>query len=57
MMERSEIAEIFCDVLYTGHVAASLASVVDDQAKWALVSGASQQRQLLSEPSPWSEVL
>jgi hypothetical protein len=51
MMERSEIAEIICEALYTGHVAASLASVVDDQARWALVSGSSQQ-QTLSDSSP-----
>ena len=50
-MERSEIAEIICEALYTGHVAASLASVVDDQARWALVSGSSQQ-QTLSDSSP-----
>jgi len=51
MMERSEIAEIICEALYTGHVAASLASVVDDQARWALVSGSSQQ-QTLSDSFP-----
>jgi hypothetical protein len=44
MMERSEIAEFICEALYTGHVAASLASVVDDQATWALVSSSSQQQ-------------
>jgi hypothetical protein len=51
MMERSEIAEFICEALYTGHVAASLASVVDDQATWALVSGSSQQP-TLSDSSP-----
>jgi len=51
MMERSEIAEIVCEALYSGHVAASVASVVDDQARWALVSGSSQQ-QTLSDSSP-----
>jgi hypothetical protein len=44
MMERSKIAEIICEVLYTGHAAALLASVVDDNAKWAVASGASQQQ-------------
>jgi len=48
-MERPEIAEIICEALYTGQVAASLASVVD-QARWALVSGSSQQ-QTLSDSS------
>jgi hypothetical protein len=48
MMERSKIAEIICEVLYTGHAAASLAGAVDDQSKWALVSGAS--REPLSNP-------
>jgi hypothetical protein len=43
MMERSEIAEIVCEALYAGHVAASLASVIDDKARWLLVSGTSQQ--------------
>jgi hypothetical protein len=51
MMERSEIAEFICEALYTGHVAPSLASVVDDQATWALVSGGLQQ-QILSDSSP-----
>jgi hypothetical protein len=51
MMERSEIAEVICEALYTGHVAASLASVVDDQARWTLISGSSQQ-QTLSDSSP-----
>jgi len=50
-MERSEIAEFICEALYTGHVAASLASVVDDQATWVLVSGSLQQ-QTLSDSSP-----
>ena len=39
MMERSEIAEIICELHYAGDVAAPLANVVDDQANWALVSG------------------
>jgi hypothetical protein len=43
-MERSKIAETICEVLYTGHAAALLASAVDEQAKWALASGASQQQ-------------
>jgi hypothetical protein len=43
MMERSEIAEIICEVLYTGRVAESLASVVDEQARWVLVSGSSEE--------------
>jgi hypothetical protein len=51
MMERSEIAEIICEALYAGHVAASLASGIDDQARWVLVSGGSQQ-QTLSDSSP-----
>jgi hypothetical protein len=51
MMERSEIAEIICEALYTGHFAASLASVVDDQATWTLISGSSQQ-QTSSDSSP-----
>jgi len=51
MMERSEIAEIICEALYTGHVAASLAGVVDDQTRWALLSGSSQP-QNLSDSSP-----
>jgi len=38
-MERSEIAEIICELHYAGDVAAPLANVVDDQANWALVSG------------------
>jgi hypothetical protein len=49
-MERSEIAEIICEALYSGHVAASLASIVDDQAKFALISGSSQP-QTLSDSS------
>jgi hypothetical protein len=49
-MERAEIAEIICEVLYTGHVAASLASVVHKQSRWVLVSGSSQQ-QTLSDSS------
>src|SRR5260370_41544465 len=51
MMERCEIDEIICETLYTRHVAASLASVVDDQARWTLISGSSQQ-QTLSDSSP-----
>src|ERR1700730_7290463 len=51
MMRRSEIADIICEAVYTGHVATSLASVVDDQARWALVSGSSLQ-QTLSDSSP-----
>lgn len=48
-MERSKIAEAICEVLYTGHAARLLASVVDDKAKWALASGTSPQ-QLASGP-------
>jgi hypothetical protein len=50
-MERPEIAEIICEVLYTGRVADSLASVVDEQARWVLVSGSSEE-QTLSDSSP-----
>jgi hypothetical protein len=55
-MERSKIAEIICETLYTGHAAALLANVVDDQAKWALASGASQAAAFI-EPFHRSEVL
>jgi hypothetical protein len=47
MMERSEIAENICEALYAGQVAASLASVVDDQARWALVSSLSNRHCLI----------
>ena len=49
-MERSEIAEIICEALYSGRVATSLASVVDDQARLALVSGSSQQPTVSDSP-------
>src|SRR5437879_644767 len=49
-MERSKIAEAICEVLYTGHAARLLTTVVDDKAKWALASGISPQ-QPASEPS------
>jgi hypothetical protein len=42
-MERSEIAENICEVLFTGEAVALLASVVNDQAEWVLVSGTSGQ--------------
>jgi hypothetical protein len=45
-MERSEIAEAICEVLCTGNVADSLANVVTDQSKWALISGAWQEQPL-----------
>jgi hypothetical protein len=45
-MERSEIAETICEALSSGHVAASLASVVDERAKFALISGSSQPQAL-----------
>ena len=50
MIERSKIAELICEVLYTGCAASLLASVVDDHARWVLASGASQQHLLSASP-------